>query len=290
MAGNLFFLPRVVAIDNGAVVPGALLYFYQTGTSTPQDTYTDLALSVPHDNPVVADANGVFDPIYFDPAFGDYRVTLTDSDDVQIWQEDDIPAAEVSDIITLESSAPYIDLVEDDATTNNGVYRIQANSDQLIIRLGNDAKDSFSTVIALDRTLNVLDGFSVNGVEQLPQTGSFTPVFQGFSSDPSGSDTTYTIHGKLVSVRINHGTGTSDDTGFSMTNIPTAIRPSTSIMCPLNNLTDNGVQGWGNVFVDSAGSFNFYFEGTASTWTASGTKGFGSSGLSVFTYPLDLGN
>lgn len=86
---NLFFLPRVV------YTPGSKLYFYQTGSSTPQNTYQDKDLSVPHSNPVEADSAGYFDPIYLDPSLPDYRVELTDSSDVlqSGYPVDDVPAA-----------------------------------------------------------------------------------------------------------------------------------------------------------------------------------------------------
>lgn len=72
---NIFYLTRVQS------EPGAKLYFYASGTSTPQDTYQDIDLTTAHANPVVADAEGYFDPIYLDPALPNYRYTLTDADD-----------------------------------------------------------------------------------------------------------------------------------------------------------------------------------------------------------------
>ena len=69
MAGNLFVLPKQVPIDAGVVLPGSKLTFTQTGTTTPQNTYTDVDLTTPHSNPVVADSDGVFAAIYFDPSF-----------------------------------------------------------------------------------------------------------------------------------------------------------------------------------------------------------------------------
>jgi len=161
MAGNLFYYPRIIAIDNGVVVPGAKLIFTATGTSTPQAVYTDIALSVAHDDPVVADANGVFDPIYMDASFGDYRVKLTDADDVQISLDDDIPASQAGQNLILTADAPYIDLVESDASSNNGVWRAYVNSEALYIQLGNDAKDTFADVAVIERTANNGDSLTL---------------------------------------------------------------------------------------------------------------------------------
>lgn len=73
---NIFYRTRVQS------EPGAKLYFYASGTSTPQNTYQDIDLTTAHSHPVVADAEGYFDTIYLDPALGNYRYTLTDADDV----------------------------------------------------------------------------------------------------------------------------------------------------------------------------------------------------------------
>lgn len=57
-------LPRVTDA-NGDSQSGALAYFYQTGTTTPVTVYTDEALSVAHAAPVVADAGGYFDQVFY---------------------------------------------------------------------------------------------------------------------------------------------------------------------------------------------------------------------------------
>ena len=56
MGAAFFQFPRQIAISPGSRYAGAKLNFYLTGTTTPTDTYTTPALSVAHDNPVVADS------------------------------------------------------------------------------------------------------------------------------------------------------------------------------------------------------------------------------------------
>lgn len=91
MSGPLFQLPKVVPLSTtGGLLAGAKLNFYAASTSTRQNTYQDAALTTPHANPVVADANGVFAPIYLDPALGDYKTVLTTSADVVIYTVDNI--------------------------------------------------------------------------------------------------------------------------------------------------------------------------------------------------------
>lgn len=79
---------------SGTPYPGALLYFYTAGTTTPLGTYSDLNLSVPNANPVVADANGLFGQIFL--GSGTYDVVLKTSAGATIWTAEDVAAAAVS--------------------------------------------------------------------------------------------------------------------------------------------------------------------------------------------------
>lgn len=84
MSGVL--LPQVFlrALDaNGKPLSGAKLFSYLTGTGTPTPTYTDATLGTPRTNPIVADAGGLFAPIFLDPTVT-YRFVLTDSSNNQI--------------------------------------------------------------------------------------------------------------------------------------------------------------------------------------------------------------
>ncbi|APX66275.1 hypothetical protein AV944_11045 [Sphingomonas sp. LK11] len=79
---SLFYLPFRPALDaNGIVAPGARLFFFLTQTSIPQKIYADAALSIELENPVGANAAGVWPSIYIDPALT-YRVVLKDQDGV----------------------------------------------------------------------------------------------------------------------------------------------------------------------------------------------------------------
>jgi hypothetical protein len=85
MAHQLFHLPKSTAISNNlTLLPGAKVGFFITATSTLTDTYQDSALTTPHTNPVIADAAGRLPPVYLNPDIL-YRVTFTDSEDVEIY-------------------------------------------------------------------------------------------------------------------------------------------------------------------------------------------------------------
>lgn len=98
--GTRYYTPDQFEVDaNGVPLGGAQLFFYATGTTTPQNTYQDAALSTPNVNPVIADANGRFGNIFLIPSNA-YKVQLwtapTDSNPsgTQIWSFDPVgPAA-----------------------------------------------------------------------------------------------------------------------------------------------------------------------------------------------------
>ena len=59
---------------------GGKVYFYEAGTTTPKDTYTDATGLVSNTNPVILDARGEADIWLGD---GAYKMVVTDEDDVQ---------------------------------------------------------------------------------------------------------------------------------------------------------------------------------------------------------------
>jgi hypothetical protein len=93
-----FVMPRQTALDEDAnPLAGALLYFFQTQSTTPQAVYSDSALTTSHAQPVVADAAGRFPKIYLNPsAPANYRVRLESAEAVLIDQQDDVERFTVS--------------------------------------------------------------------------------------------------------------------------------------------------------------------------------------------------
>ena len=82
--GGVLHNPRWQAFDSsGDPLAGALLYSYATGTVTPLALYTNATLTVAHANPVVADANGRFAAMFFQPL--NYDLELKTSAGVSVW-------------------------------------------------------------------------------------------------------------------------------------------------------------------------------------------------------------
>ena len=83
-----FSNPVTQFFDNsGTILSGGKLKFTSAGSDTLKDTYTSAAMSSANANPVVLDSAGRAGNIYLS---GTYRVSLLDSDDVQIWQRDPV--------------------------------------------------------------------------------------------------------------------------------------------------------------------------------------------------------
>lgn len=76
-----FNVVRATDSDN-APLSGAKAYFYESGTSTPATVYSDSGLTTAHASPLVADANGVFDEVFY--SGGQLKVNIVDSADAQV--------------------------------------------------------------------------------------------------------------------------------------------------------------------------------------------------------------
>lgn len=73
----------------GESIAGARVFFFEAGTSTPLDTYTDETLVTPNSNPVVCDGDGRLPAVFLSPV--DYKVVLKEADeDVTIWERDPV--------------------------------------------------------------------------------------------------------------------------------------------------------------------------------------------------------
>jgi hypothetical protein len=74
--------PAPIFDQNGRIASGAQAAFYFAGTTIPLTVYADPSLSVPRSYPVVANATGVFPPIYL--PYIDYSVRVLDANHVEI--------------------------------------------------------------------------------------------------------------------------------------------------------------------------------------------------------------
>jgi microcystin-dependent protein len=88
---------------NGNAIIGAEAYFFDIGTTTPQTTYTDATLEVPHDHPVVTDGYGRWPAVFFAADTEGYRQrivtdeTTYDDDDIDVPLPADYTAPEAGE-------------------------------------------------------------------------------------------------------------------------------------------------------------------------------------------------
>lgn len=107
--------------DNVTALAGGKLYFYVSGTTTPQDTYSDSGLTTPNSNPVILDSAGRIPEIYaaYDKTF---RVVLKTSADVTVWTKDNVQFADIQELVTLANRLQaQIDSIETVITNGNPI-------------------------------------------------------------------------------------------------------------------------------------------------------------------------
>jgi hypothetical protein len=125
MADLLVFGQNRAFNTNSAASPGAKAFFYVSGTTTLKPVYADEAATIPHPSPLVADAEGVFPPIY---ANGTAKVLVTDADDVPLTGFPIDPAVMVSPGGTAAASITFNATQEIPETdVQAAIERVQVN-------------------------------------------------------------------------------------------------------------------------------------------------------------------
>ncbi len=171
------FISPFYDVGSGIKPPsGAQLEFFATDGVTPKDTFSD-QLSVPtaNTNPVIADSFGVFGDIYIG---GDYKVTLKDKNDVQIFG-----LAAVSEVATGNFDTNLINDLSQ-AYTFDTVALFKASliefPDGKTIHL-NDRGADFQKITGTGtgNDIDILASTSVNQSVQLPDTDELNAIALG---------------------------------------------------------------------------------------------------------------
>jgi hypothetical protein len=281
----LFYPPKF-----NSELAGSKLTFTQTGTTTPQNTYQEEALSTPHANPVIADAAGVFAPIYLDPSLPSYRVRWTTAADVLIYQSDGVPSNQsTSTSSRIVSTTPQLLLYDTDGTSNQRKFAFRVIGSQLDIGAWNDAENSYTSFLRIEGGVSqrlVLDsGTKVDdGVTEYPIAysveGTFTGTLTGCTTSPTAT-LRYVKVGSLVTLFIPSAgdglSGTSNSTAMTITGMPSGILPSRTQTLAFPSVGDNSALiGDGEAVhaqISASGVITFLINGSATGFTGSGTKG-----------------
>lgn len=150
---------------------GAKAYFYDANTTTPQPVYTTADLGVTHDQPVLANALGMFPATFLNPTPGSYRVKVTDADDVVLWDIDDVSVPQDADYVPPDAGATSVTLLartgdikfKHGTTADSGWVRaagrtIGSATSGASERANADCEDLFLFLWAADSTLTVSSG------------------------------------------------------------------------------------------------------------------------------------
>jgi len=162
---------RIPYIDTDGPMVGAQLYFYNVGTTTPQQVYADGSLSTTLDQPIKANARGMFPAVYLNPTPGNYRVKMLDADNALIFDDDDISVPQDADYVppdTGDTSETLLFRTGDlkfryDTGAHSGWVRaagrtIGSASSGASERANSDTEDLFLHLWSADSTLSVSGG------------------------------------------------------------------------------------------------------------------------------------
>ncbi len=270
----LFNLPHTVSL------PGAKLTFTQTGTTTPQNTYTDEALSVASSNPVVADSNGVFEAIYLDPSLPSYRVKLTTSADVLIYQQDGVPSTQNQfKSARIQSDDPFIFFEDTNGSSGFRKYRIRVAGNTIVLEGVSDNEAFTTTLLSASAFLLSLQVGSKIGSNNISteEHGTYTATLTGCTTSPTGT-VRYNRVGTMVVLHIPAISGTSNATTMTLTGTPAALAVGADTTAHAVFVTDNGTASIGTVSIDAATrTLTFGLGASSAAFTNSGTKGVRSS-------------
>lgn len=112
MPSTIFTTPRSRELTaSGAPVPGAKLYFYTSGTTTPATVYQNTGLTVAHSNPVLSDIGGLFPAIWLDTAVS-YDVVCKSASGSTLWSVTAINSGVADEVVLVseQSAEPYADV------------------------------------------------------------------------------------------------------------------------------------------------------------------------------------
>lgn len=145
-----FIIPTVDVGPGIKPASGAKMSFFETGTSTPRDTFTDAEAGTPNTNPVIADSNGVFPDIFI---IGTYKIILTDKNDVQTGFGEKDPVEETVDSGFIDKLNPdTLTIATNDVSIEVGdVVRTKEFS------TGNGGGGTYDTVLTSTVTPNTQD-------------------------------------------------------------------------------------------------------------------------------------
>ena len=121
--------PADINFYQGEPTPNGLLFFFESGTSTPKATYADIGESVQNSHPVLLDAAGREPNIFYS---GSAKVVLQNSLDEQVWERD--PVGGESTLGNFSEYNSEIIYSQNDIVTDGGKFYLSLSNNNV----GND--------------------------------------------------------------------------------------------------------------------------------------------------------
>ena len=218
---SVFYLPRAYAFNNGAVESGAKLNFYEAGTTTRKNTYSDQALTTLNTNPVVADSFGVFGPIYL--TGGLYKVVLSTADDTELWTQDNVEPAGSEEDVSVKNFGALGDGSTDDATAIQACFDyVLANGGVAYFPPGEYVCGSRLDFIETDISHDEFTKGSIRGAgpgaSVIRFTGTTTAT-AGIRFQPPDTSSGFLDWVYMKDIRIMNNIGTRVGTGLQFDNV-----------------------------------------------------------------------
>jgi len=281
-----FVLP-FADVGSGITPPsGAQLFFFETGTSTPKDTFSDQkSTPTKNANPVDANSKGVFPNIFIS---GKYKVVLKNKNGTQIWEADPIEEfvtiqdnAFIKNFLTVEGGAAETSAVENISLNPAGgeALNIKERTD------GNGGGALWDTVIASTVTPNTYNIIICTGVPTLALVLR-APYSMAKLGAGTGSDDT------AAAVILNALTKTmvfDVDKTFELINfvplVGTTIEAKGSTIKRFSNTTHNSTGSSSSIVIENN---DITIKGGTHTLGAGATRGLSWSGSVLIDGGNDL--
>jgi len=118
--------------------------------------------------------------------------------------------------------------------------------------------------------------------------GAFNAIGGGFLNPTTFTDILYYRYGKIVALKFPVQEDTSNAAIFSLTSLPTRIRPTATQIVPIVGLVDNGtpITTCGQCSISTTGVISLGLDGNGAGFTTSGEKGFGDVAGNTVIYTL----
>lgn len=232
--------------DNGDPLSGGKLYFYETGTSTPKNTYSDSALSTANTNPVILNSAGRLDVDIWGEE--ETKITVTDSadgspktyDPISLFAYYGVPYAESQKdkqlgliFGTIKQELPVSVTITRSGTTATvtKVGHGYSNGQEIVVQ--DATQTEYNGMFAISNVTTDTFDYTVSGSPATPATGAPTSYY------PAKWD--YIITAEHQPVGVDTGTMTASGNNLIMNYDKTYAKVGALIVTPDETLAEKGI-------------------------------------------------